>query len=187
MDGGKGYLLSKYFLVFIISVHYQYFMHFLSASKNINDWWLSYWVTHSHDGGPINNTAKLLTSTPIKSRIPMETSVNIPPTVINSTGTDNLEYWLGIYGGLAAANSVFTLLRAFLFAYGGLCAATVAHKNLLRSILKVSRIFFQFLFCKLFNCKWCSLLVQIAKHHKIFELRLIVVAVLTLPSKLFTK
>ncbi len=62
------------------------------------------------------------------------------PTVMNKTSTDNLNYWLGIYGGLAAANSIFTLFRAFLFAYGGLCAARIAHKNLLRSVLKVSEI-----------------------------------------------
>ncbi|XP_072032229.1 ATP-binding cassette sub-family C member 10-like [Amphiura filiformis] len=109
----------------------------MQASKNINDWWLSYWVTHSHDGGPINNTNKLLNSVPtgITTTFP-------PPLVINNTDTDNLNYWLGIYGGLAAANSVFTLFRAFLFAYGGLCAARMAHRNLLRSVLGAPISFF---------------------------------------------
>ena len=37
---------------------------------------------------------------------------------------------------------VFTLLRAFLYAYGGICAAKVLHKNLLLSILKAPIAFF---------------------------------------------
>ncbi len=42
-----------------------------------------------------------------------------------------------VYGSLAAANTVFTAARAFLFAYGAICAATVIHKRLLSSVLKV--------------------------------------------------
>ena len=26
------------------------FHYFFAASKNVSDWWLSYWVTHSHTG-----------------------------------------------------------------------------------------------------------------------------------------
>ena len=37
---------------------------------------------------------------------------------------------------------VFTLFRAFLYAYGGVCAARVLHKKLLRSILKAPTAFF---------------------------------------------
>lgn len=42
-----------------------------------------------------------------------------------------------VYGSLAAANTLFTAARAFLFAYGGICAATVVHKRVLSSVLKV--------------------------------------------------
>ena len=55
-----------------------------------------------------------------------------------TTAGDRVMFYLAIYGGLAGANSLFTLLRAFLFAYGGICAAQKIHKDLLNSILKVS-------------------------------------------------
>ena len=37
---------------------------------------------------------------------------------------------------------IFTLFRAFLFAYGGICAAKVLHKRLLKSILSAPVSFF---------------------------------------------
>lgn len=54
-----------------------------------------------------------------------------------TNGKDNLNFYLGIYGGLAAGNSLFALCRAFSFAYGGINAAKVIHENLLRTMLKV--------------------------------------------------
>ena len=40
------------------------------------------------------------------------------------------------------ANSLFSLMRAFLFAFGGLCAAKKIHNKLLRSVLKSKIVFF---------------------------------------------
>ncbi|KJE95250.1 multidrug resistance-associated protein 7 [Capsaspora owczarzaki ATCC 30864] len=80
----------------------------MQASRNINDWWLSYWVG------------------------------TITPNVTLSDQT----YYLEIYGGLAAANSAFTLARAFAFAYGGLCAARNIHTKLLNRILRAPVSFF---------------------------------------------
>ena len=37
---------------------------------------------------------------------------------------------------------VFTLFRAFLYAYGGVCAAKVLHKKLFHSILRAPTAFF---------------------------------------------
>ena len=48
-----------------------------------------------------------------------------------------MTYYLMVYGILAGCNTIFTLARAFLFAYGGICAATKIHRYLLKSILKV--------------------------------------------------
>ena len=48
-----------------------------------------------------------------------------------------MTYYLMVYGILAGCNTIFTLARAFLFAYGGVCAATKIHRYLLKSILKV--------------------------------------------------
>ena len=79
-----------------------------------------------------------------------------------SNNTDDVGFYLAVYGGLAAANSVnqsfliyilcstdacilfkvFTLFRAFLYAYGGVCAATVIHKKLLVKVLQAPIAFF---------------------------------------------
>ncbi|RUS92073.1 hypothetical protein EGW08_000097 [Elysia chlorotica] len=108
-------------------------LFFMQASRNLSDWWLSYWVSHT-----------------IKKIIPNETAITsiftsehfrFSPT--NSTSSDeNLRFYLGVYGGLAGANALFTLIRAFLFAYGGICAATVVHKRLLSAVLKAPISFF---------------------------------------------
>jgi len=50
---------------------------------------------------------------------------------------DDLMFYLSVYGGLAGANSLLTLIRAFLFAYGGIEAAVILHSQLLAAILKV--------------------------------------------------
>ena len=46
-------------------------------------------------------------------------------------------FYLYVYGGLAGANALLSLIRAFLFAYGGIEAAVVLHSRLLAAILKV--------------------------------------------------
>jgi len=61
------------------------------------------------------------------------------PITDNSSASDNndLMFYLSVYGGLAGANSFFTLIRAFLFAYAGIEAAVFLHSQLLVAILKV--------------------------------------------------
>lgn len=48
------------------------------------------------------------------------------------------KFYLTVYAILAASNSFFTLMRAFLFAYGGITAAKALHKRLLETVLYVS-------------------------------------------------
>eukprot|EP00058_Branchiostoma_floridae_P004581 XP_002590069.1 hypothetical protein BRAFLDRAFT_83311 [Branchiostoma floridae] len=55
---------------------------------------------------------------------------------------DDVTFYLTVYGALAGANTIFTLFRAFLFAYGGICAARVLHDQLLNSILQAKIQFF---------------------------------------------
>lgn len=56
-----------------------------------------------------------------------------------STAVDpSTKFYLTVYGILAASNSIFTLMRAFLFAYGGICAAKALHRQLLDVVLYVS-------------------------------------------------
>ena len=47
-----------------------------------------------------------------------------------------------IYVCLAVANSIFTLIRAFTFAYGGIEAARKLHRSLFNNLLKCSISFF---------------------------------------------
>ncbi|GFR60827.1 multidrug resistance-associated protein 7-like [Elysia marginata] len=107
-------------------------LFFMQASRNLSDWWLSFWVSHTPKESTVNGTeiASILISEPL--RLPSS----------NSSTDKVLEFYLGIYGGLAGANAVFTLIRAFLFAYGGICAATVIHKRLLSAVLKAPISFF---------------------------------------------
>jgi len=62
------------------------------------------------------------------------------PLSTNTSGTsdNDVMFHLYVYAGLAGANSLLSLIRAFLFAYGGIEAAVVLHSQLLTAILKVT-------------------------------------------------
>ncbi|KAI8422275.1 hypothetical protein MSG28_006161 [Choristoneura fumiferana] len=60
----------------------------------------------------------------------------------NDTPIANDDYYLEVYFGLAGLNLVFTIMRAFLFAYGGVQAATRIHKILLKVVTKAKVKFF---------------------------------------------
>ncbi|VDM81550.1 unnamed protein product [Strongylus vulgaris] len=57
---------------------------------------------------------------------------------MNEEEMDRSVYFLIIYGCIATANTIFTCIRAFLFAYGGIKAARNLHANLLHRLLKAS-------------------------------------------------
>uniref|UniRef100_S4RPA9 Uncharacterized protein n=1 Tax=Petromyzon marinus TaxID=7757 RepID=S4RPA9_PETMA len=65
-----------------------------------------------------------------------------PPYRSSANGSDPVQFYLSVYGALAAGNTVFTLLRAFLFAYGGVCAAKNIHVTLLHKVLQAPVSFF---------------------------------------------
>ncbi|XP_066599672.1 ATP-binding cassette sub-family C member 10 isoform X2 [Prorops nasuta] len=102
-------------------------MVLMQISKNITDLWLSYWVTHINDTSLINST------------ITREGKLF---DIYSSYLKNDSNYFLIIYGFLAAINSIFTLIRAFIFAYGGLQAATVLHKQLLKVVIKAKLTFY---------------------------------------------
>lgn len=67
--------------------------------------------------------------------------IKIPDEVReNLKHNDDVGWYLMVYGCIAASNSVFTLLRSFLFAYGGIKAARVLHSALLNGILQVKML-----------------------------------------------
>lgn len=84
----------------------------------------------------INATIKFIkgNTSPISSTV-NKTKLEALPLDSWPVYTDN--YYLEMYFGLAGLNLVFTIMRAFLFAYGGVKAAGKIHKVLLKVIIKV--------------------------------------------------
>ncbi|XP_069116797.1 ATP-binding cassette sub-family C member 10-like [Argopecten irradians] len=122
---------------------------FMQASRNINDWWLSYWVSHSNS--TINDTPGNGSGSSWASGTELQFTYNryALPADLGSTNNsstpdseDDIKFYLTVYGCLAGANSLFTLARAFLFAYGGICAARILHHKLLEKILRAPMSFF---------------------------------------------
>ena len=93
----------------------------MQSSRNVSDWWLAHWVSE-------------LQNETINGSLEVE------------VGTDKEDYdptfYLAVYGGIAAANTIFTFLRAFLFAYGGLKAATFLHSHLVDIVLQAKMVFY---------------------------------------------
>jgi ATP-binding cassette subfamily C (CFTR/MRP) protein 10 len=80
----------------------------MQASRNVDDWWLSYWVVQSE----------------------------------HHPHRFSLKFYMIVYLSIAIANSIFTLIRAFSFAYAGLKTAKIFHNGLLQVILSAKVSFF---------------------------------------------
>lgn len=52
--------------------------------------------------------------------------------------SSDLMFYLTVYTSIAVVNTIFTAVRAFLFAYGTICAAKTIHNRLLARVLQVS-------------------------------------------------
>ena len=87
---------------FILTVSASNNLHALhhTASRNINDWWLAYWISNSH-----THPGTLLNTTTTITMYHHTLSTNQSQAVLREA-SDNLAFYLGIYGGLATANSV---------------------------------------------------------------------------------
>ncbi|XP_073732038.1 ATP-binding cassette sub-family C member 10 [Misgurnus anguillicaudatus] len=116
----------------------------MQASKNVSDWWLSHWI--SHIKGNVTDLVSLSAGPHLTLTIisPESLSFYILDRDSETSGnvSSDLKFYMSVYGSLAAANTLFTAARAFLFAYGGICAATIVHKRLLSSVLKAPMTFF---------------------------------------------
>ena len=86
----------------------------MQVSRNVTDAWLAHWVS--------------------------ATDKNI--TNSSTTSENSTDFYLETYTMLALGNSVLTLLRSFLFAYGGIKAAKMIHKKLLKSVFETKIHFF---------------------------------------------
>ncbi|CAK9830297.1 ATP-binding cassette sub-family C member 10 [Anthophora retusa] len=102
-------------------------MFLMQSSKNITDLWLSYWVTHTNTTvtNTTDNSSKLLRLKYFLDDYDLTTN-----------------YYLTVYALLAVFNTIFTLMRAFMFAYGGIQAAIAIHKQLLKVVIRAKATFF---------------------------------------------
>uniref|UniRef100_A0A3Q1JDU2 Uncharacterized protein n=1 Tax=Anabas testudineus TaxID=64144 RepID=A0A3Q1JDU2_ANATE len=110
----------------------------MQASKNISDWWLSHWISELKN----NSSARFNESSPDAFSSPHLLSPLSSVQMHPSNMSSDVKFYLTVYGSIAAANTVFTALRAFLFAYGAICAATEIHNRLLDRVLKATVTFF---------------------------------------------
>ncbi|XP_030766381.1 multidrug resistance-associated protein 7 [Sitophilus oryzae] len=106
-------------------------MVLMQVSRNMTDWWLAHWVTDIHD----DNNATNITNNVFTTK-----NERFDLNVLNLQETTG--FYLKIYAWFAVANTLFTLFRAFLFAYGGVVAAAKFHKLLLKSVVKARTTFF---------------------------------------------
>ncbi|NXB65935.1 MRP7 protein, partial [Struthidea cinerea] len=128
-----------------ISILFSLFL--MQASRNISDWWLSYWISSISQTA---NTSVMACSASLPSPelLLFSTAGLVSPiqdldnTPAPSNGSVDVNFYLIVYGSIAGANSVFTIIRAFLFAYGTLRAAAVIHNRLLQRVLKATVTFF---------------------------------------------
>ncbi|NWY94272.1 MRP7 protein, partial [Loxia curvirostra] len=128
-----------------ISILFSLFL--MQASRNVSDWWLSYWISS------ISQTANTSVmdcsaSLPSPELLLFSTAGLVSPiqdldkTAAPPNGSVDVNFYLIVYGSIAGANSLFTIIRAFLFAYGALRAASVIHDRLLQRVLKATVTFF---------------------------------------------
>ncbi|XP_049867954.1 uncharacterized protein LOC126368123 [Pectinophora gossypiella] len=69
-------------------------------------------------------------------------TLEVPLSNVTPAPTYSDNFYLEMYFGLAVLNLVFTIMRAFLFAYGGVKAAAKIHRALLKVIVKAKVKFF---------------------------------------------
>lgn len=111
----------------------------MQATRNGNDLWLTYWVSHENKPPPppsYSNGEWLVYLQPLRM-------FTIPRPLPSVHGIDaDVQFYLTILVGIAAANTLFTVIRAFSFAKGGLVAAEKLHQRLLTSVLQLPVSFF---------------------------------------------
>uniref|UniRef100_A0A0M3HS88 ABC-type xenobiotic transporter n=1 Tax=Ascaris lumbricoides TaxID=6252 RepID=A0A0M3HS88_ASCLU len=115
----------------------------MQTSKNVADWWLSRWASQCN----FNETNTSVTFDRQMYEIDQTTAVLYDyrflfgERVVNNLKEEEWNttvYFLVVYAALALSNTLFTLMRAFIFAYGGIVAARNLHRRLLHRVLNAS-------------------------------------------------
>ncbi|EOB04098.1 Multidrug resistance-associated protein 7, partial [Anas platyrhynchos] len=119
----------------------------MQASRNISDWWLSHWIS-SISQTPNTSVTVCAVSLPSVELLLFSTVGLVSPiqaldtAPVPSNASADVNFYLMVYGSIAGANSLFTIFRAFLFAYGTIRAAVVIHNRLLQRVVKATVTFF---------------------------------------------
>ncbi|KAM8947275.1 ATP-binding cassette sub-family C member 10 [Pelodytes ibericus] len=113
----------------------------MQASRNVSDWWLSHWISSL----PVvpGNSSFSAVSPPLLLFSPGR--LLCPISSINSAkqnSSADLTFYLSVYGGIAITNSIFSAIRALLFALGTVRAAAIIHQRLLKHVLMATVTFF---------------------------------------------
>ncbi|CDS40693.1 multidrug resistance associated protein 7 [Echinococcus multilocularis] len=103
----------------------------MQASRNGQDYWLSYWMQE----GELN-----ITSPSVYSFL-FDQSYDHP--FANVPAAKSNKFYFSVYGGIIGANLIFTMLRAVLFALAGLQAAATIHQHMLDAVLQGEMHFFE--------------------------------------------
>ena len=112
------------------------------ASRNATDFWLSYMVENGGDEPAANATPSrhvyILNPTRIHWLNGELFDVNRTTTRVSTpTPTPPTAFYFTVYVALCAANTVFTLARAFCFAFSGIRAGKRIHRQLIDNLSRV--------------------------------------------------
>ncbi|CAI9573115.1 unnamed protein product [Staurois parvus] len=118
----------------------------MQASRNVSDWWLSHWIASFSDMSRNVSMSVLIPPVPSPALLLFSSGTLVSPVrwaeSADQNSSGNITFYLSVYGGIAAANSIFTALRALLFALGTVHAATAIHRRLLQRVLQATVTFF---------------------------------------------
>lgn len=137
----------------------------MQTSRNLTDAWLANWVSqYNMNGTNITYALSFISDNNATTGVDTMSGVSgffsrlrdlfdsifhheeqlevITDTDSVDDPSDNVNYYLGVYAGLALTNSFITLVRAFLFAYAGIQAAKCIHDKLLKSVFFTNLQFF---------------------------------------------
>ncbi|XP_003380775.1 putative ABC transporter, ATP-binding protein [Trichinella spiralis] len=103
----------------------------MQASRNASDWWLSYWLKHANN----TNSNNISNIGAIQQRSDLVEEMN-------HLNDNSQLYFLTVYSSLAVANSIFVLIRAFVYAYGCLRASERIHSLLMNKLFRVREDWF---------------------------------------------
>jgi len=105
----------------------------------MTDVWLAHWVTDSANSTQPNVSVVTVAKSDAHHSSD-EDDIHSHPG--GGVLEPPVNFYLTVYGTIAISNTLFSLARAFLFAYGGVCAARKVHTKLLRVILRAKMVFF---------------------------------------------